>query len=136
MNMRGGFAYMPILPARYGAFRSIATLSPVSISQLTPMFDIRNVVLKAGKSVDEYLTERASGISQSWNPERPVYVDVHDLPLDWRTSSGMQPISFVVDVLRARGSKAIPVTGTEENRDKTYLRAVREIAGAAKDGAC
>jgi hypothetical protein len=100
------------------------------------MFDIRNVVLKSGKTVDEYLIERAVGIHQCWNPERPVYIDVHDLPLEWRTSSGMQPISFVVDVLRARGSRAIPVTGTEENRDGTYVSAVREIAGATKDGAC
>lgn len=134
--MRGAFGYMPILPARYGAFRSIATLSPIGVSQLTPMFDIRNVVLKGGKTIDEYLVERAQGINQSWNPERPVYIDVHDLPLDWRTSSGMQPISFVVDALRARGSRAIPVTGTDENRDKTYIQSIRTIAGVTKDGAC
>ena len=68
--MRGTFGYMPILPARYGAFRSIATLSPASRSPLTPMFDIRNVVLKSGKTVDAYLMERVEGIHQCWNPQR------------------------------------------------------------------
>lgn len=103
---------------------------------MTPLFDIRAVELKAGKSIDGYLSERATGIYQCWESERPVYVDVHDLPLEWRTSNGSQPIEFVCERLHARGSRAIPVTGTEIDRGQEYLAAVRAVINRNREGVC
>lgn len=134
--MRGAYCYMPILPARTGAFSAVANLSPVARSRLTPMFDVRNTILREGKTLDQFLGERALGISQCWERERPVYVDVHDLPLDWRTSSGMQPIAYVADRLRTKGNRLIPVTGTVLDRDLEYLATIRELISDSSDGGC
>lgn len=78
--MRGAYCYLPILPARSGAFRAVGALSPSGRSRLTPMLDVRAVLLKNGKTIESYLRERAKGIRECWEPERPVYVDVHDFP--------------------------------------------------------
>lgn len=134
--MRGAYCYLPILPARGGAFRAVGALSPLARSRLAPLFDIRSVVLKVGKSLDTYLNDRAKGIQNCWEPDRPVYVDVHDLPLDWKTTSGAQPIAYVVDYLRSRGSRVIPVTGTESDRGEDYLRTIRALVSRRDDGAC
>lgn len=134
--MRGSYCYLPILPARGGAFRAVGALSPLARSRLTPMFDVRAALLKNGKTIESYLGERARGIHECCEPDRPVYVDVHDLPLDMRTSNGLQPIAFIVDSLRSRSSRVIPVTGTEADRDNDYLSTIRELVSASGDGVC
>lgn len=63
-------------------------------------------------------------------------MDVHDLPLNLRTASGAQPINLLFDLLRMHGSKAIPVTGTEAERGREYLAAIREIIARDHRGAC
>ena len=56
------------------------------------------------KRSEGYLEKRADGIHRCWGPQRPVYVDVYDFPLDSRTESGEQPIERLVDLMRARES--------------------------------
>ncbi len=51
---------------------------------------------KEGKTLEGYLAERADGIRRCWEYGRPVYVDVHDFPLDRRTETGAQPIAHLV----------------------------------------
>lgn len=133
--MRGAYCYLPILPARFGAFRAVGALSPVARSRLTPMFDVRTVVLKGNQTLHAYLADRARGIHECWEQGRPMYIDVHDLPLDLRTSSGAQPIAHMVDALRKRGSRVIPVTGTEADRGRDYLNTVRALM-VGGDGVC
>jgi len=133
--MRGAYCYLPILPARRGAFRAVGALSPSARSRLTPMFDVRTALLENGKTIESYLRERAKGIHECWEPERPVYIDVHDLPLE-RTSTGAYPIAVIVDSLRSLGSRVIPVTGTEADRDKEYLSTIRALVPSGGDGAC
>jgi hypothetical protein len=77
--MRASFCYLPILPARSGAFSAIAELSPDAVSRINVLFDVPAPVLKNGKTLDTYLTERAQGIHGCWERDRPLYVDVHDL---------------------------------------------------------
>ena len=100
------------------------------------MFDVRSVILKNGETLDAYLIKRAIGISQCWEPDRPVYVDAHDLALDARTSSGALPIAFLVDYFRSRGARVVPVTGTEDDRDMDYLLTMRALVAQVGDGAC
>lgn len=133
--MRGAFCYLPILPARFGAFRAVGALSPIARSRLTPIFDVRAVVLRPNQTLDTYLGDRARGMHECWEQERPMYVDVHDLPLDLRTLSGAQPIAYLVDALRKRGSRAIPVTGTKADRGRDYLNTVRALM-IRGDGVC
>jgi len=134
--MRGSYCYLPILPARFGAFRAVGALSPASRSRLMPMFDVRSVILKNGETLDAYLIKRAIGISQCWEAGRPVYVDAHDLPLEARTLSGAQPIAFLVDYFRSRGARVVPVTGTEGDRGTDYLQTMRALVAQVGDGAC
>lgn len=96
--MRGTYCYLPILRARWGAFQAIGELSPIARSRLTPLFDVPVPTPKNGRTLETYLAERAKGIHQSWGQERPVYVDIDDLPLDLRTSSGAQPIAYLLNV--------------------------------------
>ena len=68
--MRGAYCYLPILTARDGAFRAVSTLSPLARSRLTPLFDVPAPVLKEGKTLDAYLTERANGMHRCWDAGR------------------------------------------------------------------
>jgi hypothetical protein len=134
--MRGSYCYLSILPARKGAFRAVDMLSPLARSRTAHLFDVPVPVLENGKTLDNYLEERADGVYRALGGTRPVYIDVHDLQLDLRTCSGAQPITFLLDSLRRRGALAIPVTGTEADRDRDYLAGVRSIVARDKRGAC
>ncbi|HTQ76302.1 MAG TPA: hypothetical protein VMI74_18640 [Burkholderiales bacterium] len=126
--MRASYCYVPVLPARGGAFRAIAALSPDARVRLTPVFNIPAAILKAGKTWEAYLAKRADGVRWCWEPARPFYIDVHDLDLELRTSTGRPPIEFVVSRLRDNGMFAIPVTGTEADRGREYLLTVKGLA--------
>lgn len=134
--MRSAYCYLPILRAKEGEFHAVGSLSPAACSRLVPLFDIPIPVLRDGKTFEAYLLERAEGIHKSWRPTRPVYVDVHDLPPDLRTSSGAQPITYLFELLRMHASLAIPVTGTEADRGQDYLAAVGAIVARDRRGAC
>jgi len=134
--MRGVYCYLPVLRAKEGEFRAVRSLSPSARSRLVPLFDVPIPVLKDGKTLGGYLAERAEGIHSAWGTARPLYVDVHDLPLDLRTSSEVQPITYLFDLLRVHGSLAVPVTGTEPDRDRDYLAAIRAIVARDRMGAC
>lgn len=130
------YCYLPILRARDGAFQAVSTLSPKARSRLTPIFDVPAPVLKEGKTLDDYLNKRVDGIHKCWERERPVYIDVHDINPDLRTSDGRQPITYLIDTLRQYGSIAIPVTGALAERGKDYVDAVRQLVASHQHGVC
>jgi hypothetical protein len=134
--MRGGYCYLPILPARGGAFRAVGAISPEARSRLAPLFNVPAPALKDGQTLDAYLAKRAEGIHGCWDTERPVYVDVHDLSPELRTSTGTQPIAYLLEQLLMRGSRAIAVTGTEITRGAEYLDAIRGLICQSRDGLC
>jgi hypothetical protein len=134
--MRASFCYLPILPARSGAFSAIAELSPDAVSRINVLFDVPAPVLKNGKTLDTYLTERAQGIHGCWERDRPLYVDVHDLDPNLRTTMGAQPIAFLLNQLKLRGSRAVPVTGTAADRGTDYVNTVRALVAQHPDGVC
>lgn len=134
--MRGAFCYLPILPARGGAFRAVSWLSSDARSRLIPLFNIPAPTPMDAKALDASLAKRADGIHRCWDAERPVYVDVHDLSPDLRTSQGHQPITYLLEQLRICGSRAIPVTGTEVTRGREYLDTIRGLLARNKNGVC
>lgn len=134
--MSADFCYLPILRAKQGEFEAVRALSPDARSRLVPLFDVPDPVPKDGPSLDDYLAKCAQGIHRAWDPARATYVDAHDLALNLRTASGAQPIDFLFNLLRMHGSKAIPVTGTEAERGRKYLAAVREVVARDHMGAC
>lgn len=134
--MRASYCYLPVLPARSGAFRAVAALSPDAVSRITPMFDVPAPALKNGKTIDSYLIERAEGIHGCWGREKPAYVDVHDLDPTLRTTTGVQPIAFLLDQLKQKGSRAIPVTGTAADRGADYLDTIKALLAPYPEGVC
>jgi hypothetical protein len=134
--MHNTFSYMPILPARGGAFTALKWLSPLAESRLTPLFDIPDPILKEGATLETHFAARAKGISDAWPNARPVYVDMHNLPPQLRMASGAHPLAYVFDHLDMYGTKAIPVTGTTLDRDVGYIGAAQLIVNNTRRGVC
>lgn len=63
--MRNTYCYLPILPARGGAFLALKWLSPLAGSRLIPLFDIPDPVLRDGETFDTHFAKRAKGISDA-----------------------------------------------------------------------
>lgn len=134
--MRGRYGYLPILRAKAGEFSAVSWVSPQARSRLTPLFDVSVPSAREAADIDTYLADRAEGIYQSCGPTWPVYVDVHDLPSDQRTSLGAQPLTYVFERLRMHGATCVPVTGTEEDRVPDFHVAVKHIVARDRRGAC
>lgn len=134
--MRASYCYLPILPARSGAFLAMKWLSPFAESRLTPLFDIPDPVIKDGETLETHFAKRAKGISDAWTRARPTYVDMHNLPPHVRMATGSHPLTYVFDLLAMHGAQAIPVTGTVADRDTAYSRAARAIVHRDRRGAC
>ncbi|MBI2311600.1 MAG: hypothetical protein HYU77_03755 [Betaproteobacteria bacterium] len=56
--MRGAYCYLPILPARGGAFRAVGSLSSDARSRMTPLFNIPAPAPKDKNALDAYLSYR------------------------------------------------------------------------------
>lgn len=134
--MRGTYCYLPILPARGGAFRAVRSLSSSARSRLVPLFNIPAPTPKDEKALDVYLAGRAEGIRSCQHSDLPVYVDVHDLAPELRTRQGDQPIAYLMEQLRMRGVQGIPVTGTETTRGADYVDAIRELRTKTTNRVC
>jgi hypothetical protein len=134
--MRGLYCYLPILRAKAGEFSAVRSLSPTARSRLTPLFDVTVQGIGDTRAFDTYLDQRAAGVIRAWGTTRPVYVDVHDLPPDVRTTSGAAPIACLFDFLRRHAALAIPVTGTTVDRGADYLAEVRAVVLRDRRGAC
>jgi len=134
--MRGAYCYLPILPARRGAFLAAQWLSPLAESRLIPLFDIPDPVVRNGETLEKHFAKRAKGIGEAWPRSRSVYVDMHNLPSEVHMASGEHPLTFVFDLLRMQGARAIPVTGTTADRHPAYTIAVRAITRRDRRGLC
>jgi len=134
--MRGSYCYLPILPARGGAFLAMKWLSPLAESRLTPLFDIPDPVLRERETLEMHFAKRAKGISDAWTKIRPAYVDMHNLPPQVRMTSGLHPLMYVFEHLNMHGAQAIPVTGTAADRDGAYSDATRAVVRRDRRGVC
>jgi hypothetical protein len=115
--MRHSYCYMPILRAKAGEFSAVQALSPLAKSRTTPLFDVPVPGSSDEQDARSYLLKRAQGIVDAWGTERPIYVDVHDLPQEGATDASL---TRLFDVLKANGAQAIPVTGTVADRGVAY----------------
>jgi hypothetical protein len=98
------------------------------------MFDLPNVIIKPGATLDDYLLKRTEGIYKAWAADRPCYLDAFSVPVDWRAASGEICVAFVTKRLRALGARVLPVTGTVTDRGVNY---VKELYGLSQpDGVC
>lgn len=134
--MRHSYFYMPILPARGGAFGALSRLSPTTSSRLTPLLDIPDPVLHGTSDLESHYFKRTKGISEAWPHARPLYVDMYNLPPQLRMASGMHPLRYVFDQLAHLKVSAIPVTGTEADRDTAYWHTAFSLIRELNTGFC
>jgi Beta protein len=132
--MRNSYCYLPIVPARGGAFLALTHLSPLAESRLVPFFDIPGPVLRSGDTLEAHFAKRAKAISDTWTRNRSAYVDMHNLPTDVRMASGAHPLTYIFEQLNMHCTQAIPVTGTPSDRDAEYSLAVRTIVRRDRRG--
>jgi len=133
--MRGSFCYLPVLKARGGQFNAIRALSPTARSRIAPLIDIPLPSPVQAKDQDAYLAQKIAGITSSWVPDRPLYLDAHDFQVETRIS-GDTPVGIVSQALHLHGYRVIPVTGTEAERGIEYVREIASVARAVGAGIC
>ncbi|MGE0558175.1 MAG: beta family protein [Burkholderiales bacterium] len=114
----------------------MARLSPTTSSRLTPLLDIPDPVLHGTSDLESHYFKRAKGISEAWSHARPLYVDMYNLPSQLRMASGMHPLRYVFDQLVRLGVRAIPVTGTEADRDSAYWHTAFSLIHELGTGFC
>ena len=134
--MHGAFCYLASLSARGGSIEAVERLSPLARSRIGLLFDLPHLALKDGKRIEDELEKRADCIARVARVGCHTFVDAHDYPLEIRTASGQQPIAYLVEALRKRGSNVIPVTGTVTDRGDDYVRTIRNVVGTRGQGVC
>ena len=67
---------------------------------------------------------------------REIFVDLYDLDLDLRTTSGSHTVEFLFSCLRNYNVLAIPVIGLDRSEDTDYVDAIRNTLSTDKRGVC
>ena len=119
--------YFPILKTKASEVQGLAQLEEEVMSRVTPIFDVVPIYRyqKNIPTLDKHLTDIAKKISFVWKYERPVILDLFELPLELRTSGGIHPLSFLTHELQVLNISIVPTTGLE--RDADYNNQVRLI---------
>lgn len=118
--------YVPILKGRMGEFRALE-LAPELRDHMTPLVDIPRVpVADRHKPLDHHLDKTVTGIAKGWGVRREILVDLFDIDLAERTTTGDHPVTYVFRELHSRKIDAVPVIGFD--RDGAYEDAVRDAA--------
>ena len=133
--MRGSYCYLPLLKARDGQFKAVGTVSPTARSRFAPLFDVEPPNARQAANTKGYLEKKVHGIKLCWVPDRPVYVDAHNFPVDMFVD-GRRPVALVCEGLRAHGFSAVPVTGAESERGRDYVVDMGRLASRVGNGIC
>lgn len=131
--------YVPILKWKMGektALEEIPTLLKNSFTPLVeivpPTFDFAHNVYK--KSIDDHLRDIGSSFAKSWSSQLPFFIDLKWLPLSMSTCFGIHTLEYVLNEIRKKSYKAIPVTGS--SRDLAYQNEVKRAIAIDKLGVC
>jgi hypothetical protein len=128
-------AYVPILKGKKGEIDALSELTGSLLDVVVPFFDVprHTQSARAGKDLAAHLKKFAKDVGGAWE-SGPVYVDLFDIPLHRRLSTGAHPVPVLFEELATHGVEAIPVTGLD--RDADYNMAVKEVCAIANRGVC
>lgn len=126
--MKNYLNYVPILKWKRGEQNALATLSTTTKSNLTPLIEVAPmdwdfVNDQYKKTIDEHLNNYGESISNCWNDNRPLFLDLLWIDPNERMANGDHPLTHILNDCRNNGVNIIPVTGTD--RDIDYQNAVR-----------
>lgn len=116
---------MPILKGKMGEFSALKQLSKEVKNALTPLIDIPRIPLKYSSeeqpkqkySLEVHLEKIAKKIGSNWGTRNYIFVDLFDIRLSERTSSGEHPLTFISKNLQEEGVKSILTTGLDRDDD-------------------
>lgn len=118
--------YYPQLRWKPAEYESLQVLSATVIDGLTPIINVLDIDWDYindcyKKSLQDYLLDFGDNLARSWNPERPVFLDVGNL--DQHGSSTIHPLDICISDARRNGKEIIPVYSPLYSSD--YLNAVK-----------
>ncbi|MED0757397.1 hypothetical protein P4S93_18100, partial [Aneurinibacillus thermoaerophilus] len=136
--------YVPILKCKRGEQKALEKLNMSHKAGMTPLIEIQPVPYDHQKSdfkktVDEHLKDVGTQVKDSWNQNRPIFVEVNTLydneDFDEQTlQNGQHPVEFVIDSIESNGTPAIPVTGIY--RYQQFHDAIKKVIKKYKRGVC
>lgn len=131
--------YVPILKGKDGEFKGLSLLSEATKQRITPFIDIPRIdldweTMRPKDTVESHLTKKAKKLSSAWGINRPVFVDVYDLSLDLRTTTGIHFVDFLFSEFRKLRVAAIPAIGLDRSSNQEYLQALAKTVSADNRG--
>lgn len=122
--------YVPILKGKDGEFGAVKTLAKGTKSKLTPLFDVPRVPLDfPGNTpklpLEDHLAKVVKKIKKSWGKKDKFFIDLFDINLSARISSGEHYLKVLSRYLQDEDCKAILTTGLD--RDDDYNEQLAKI---------
>ncbi|HYW80695.1 MAG TPA: beta family protein [Thermoguttaceae bacterium] len=130
--------YVPCLRWKQGEYQAVLDLSTTARNFITPLIEVPEMGFDFekgvdSKTIDKHLEPFAKRVHGKWGTH-PCFVDVLHIPSEKVMADGGQPVSFVLDKLRAAGCSAVPVTGLFRNSG--CQRAVKRAVSRDGRGLC
>jgi Beta protein len=131
--------YVPCLRWKMGEYQTVSRLPPTTKRVFTPIIEIPELGWdfeeeKEKRTIDQLLSGFAfKKIYKKWG-RFPCFVDLNLIPLSERMKSGVHPLCFIFNELRAIQCVSVPVTGLI--RDEEYQKEIKKILDKDKRGIC
>ncbi|MFZ6008741.1 MAG: beta family protein [Bacteroidota bacterium] len=120
------YYYIPILKSKQGEYGSLHELHADVKDHMIPLLEVLPfdpIVKEQDEKVPPTLTEHlekklVKSILKKWEEARPFFLDFHLLQqIANSLPSGVRPAQFVLDLLREKNFKAVPVTSINAHKD-------------------
>lgn len=121
------YSYVPVLKWRQGEYQALLRLREEQKADIIPLLEITppdyDFELGVPKhTIDAHLAEFSKRLEVKWG-SRLALLDTGLLDPAERMANGVHPLLWLLDEVRPRGGRLVPVTGFE--RDSAYQDAVR-----------
>lgn len=130
--------YVPCLRWKQGEYQAISRLPHPTKRTFTPLIEVPEIGWDfenetEAKTIDEHLAPFAKRIYEKWGVS-PCLVDLSLIKSVRRMATGIHPVRFIFDGLRAKRCQAIPVTSFLG--DTEYQREIKAASVKDKKGIC
>ncbi len=130
--------YIPCLRWKQGEYQAVMRLSSQAKAMITPLIEVPEIgfdfeTRQASKSIDDHLEPFAKRVRKKWGTA-PFFADFRIINPNDRMADGSHPIRYLLNDLRYKGAKSIPVVRPGD--DSEYQRAAGEAADKDGRGLC
>jgi hypothetical protein len=130
--------YVPCLKWKQGEYLGVEKLARKALRAITPLIEVPAIGYdfaegRESKSIDDHLQKFAGRVRGKWGIS-PCFVDTHRIGHHEAMASGEHPLAFILDELRVRRCRAVPVVGLE--RVPGHAEAVQDAVVRDGNGIC